>query len=615
MSCLVSLAQPAVVDSLLLQLKTAKEDTNKVKLLFELSEICDEKEILKYASASLTLARRLEYKRGIADALNNLGYYYDHVEYNTDKALACYTEAADMQQALGNTNGLQSALINIALIYENKGLLEKALEIFQKGQEISEKSGDRLHEARFLNLTAGIYGRQGLHKEALRADLKALGIQEEIGDLKHIPSSLTNIAGHYVYERDLKKAEVYYKRALQVCEKQGQKSWIALSLYNLGYIRFQNKDLKGAFEYYKAALKIDEEINDKKAMALCYVSIGTYYFQIPNRAEGIRYSEMALQLGKELQDPAVIRDASENLALMYEEEKNPEKALPMFRLFKKMSDSLDNAKLQKAIVKKQLQYDYEKKKRELQYEQEKKQAQAASERKVFLLIIISLAVLLVAALAFSWLFNRQRRILADQKNMQLEQKLLRSQMNPHFIFNCLQAIQNYVSDIRAAKYLSSFGTLTRTVLENSRLEAIPLSKEIRLLQHYLELQLLLNKDRFTYKLNIEAEEADLIKIPPMLLQPFIENAIEHGFNNLQSGGEIIITFSLLEEYLILEVVDNGSGLSDKKGAKDTSLATTITQERIQLLNKKSVKKSSFTVSAANEEAPNPGVRVRFQLPV
>jgi tetratricopeptide (TPR) repeat protein len=581
-----------------------------------LSEVCEEKEILKYAAPSLNLARKLNYKHGIANALNNLGFYYDHVEYNEDKALACYTEAADMQAALGNAPGLAAALINIGIIYEDKGQLEKALEIYHKGQEVSERSGDRMHEAKFLNITATVYEKQYLDKEALDANFKALKIQEEIGDLKNMPNSLTNIAGLYIKSKDYKKSEIYYLKALEVSKKINSKRWMAHSYYELGAIHFEYKDYPGALAYWTESLKLHTEQNDKKSIAFNYVSLSTYYFQVGNKAEGIRYSKMALELGNELQNPMVMRDASENLAHMYETDGKFAEAYPYFRIAQTMADSLNNATLQKAIVKKQLQYDYEKKKRELQYEQEKKEAQSAAERKVFLIIIISLAALLIAALAFGWLFIRQNRILADQKNMQLEQKLLRSQMNPHFIFNCLQAIQNYVSDLRAAKYLSSFGTLTRTVLENSRLEAIPLSKEIRLLQHYLELQLLLNKDRFTYQLDVgPGEDADLIRIPPMLLQPFIENAIEHGFSNLQTGGQITISIVIEKEYLILEVMDNGSGLSDKKGTKDTSLATVITQERIQLLNKKSVRKSSFTVSAANAGAPNPGVKVRFQLPL
>ncbi|MCD6065337.1 MAG: ypdA [Bacteroidetes bacterium] len=614
LSFFLSNAQSGVVDSLLLQLKTAREDTNKVNLLFQLSESCDEKDILKYAAASLSLARKLDHTRGIGNALNNLGYYYDHVEYDREKALAYYSEAAKEHASIGNAPGLLAALINTGLIYESNGLIEKCLEAYQKGLEVSEKSGDRVHEAKLLNFLGNIYERQGLDKESLRSNLKALKIQEEIGDTKNMPGSLTNIAGLYIKSNEYDKSRAYYLKALEISRKANARQWISLCLYELGHLCYQDKDLPCAFEYFTAALKIYEEMNDKKGMAFCNVSLSTYYFGEGNREEGIRCSEKALKLGRELQDIAVMRDASRNLALMYEEEKKFDKAYPMMKLYKKMSDSLDNAALQKAIVKKQLQFDYARKERELKFEQEKKEVQSAAERKTLVLIIIGLAALLVAALAFGWLFIRQKRILADQKNMQLEQKLLRSQMNPHFIFNCLQAIQNYVDDQKAVKYLSSFGMITRSVLENSRLEAIPLSKEIRLLQHYLDLQQLLNKDRFTYSLNIEPD-TDLIKIPPMLLQPFIENAIEHGFSHLQSGGQITISVSTEEDYLILEVVDNGSGLSGEKGIKDTSLATTITQERISLLNKKSVRKSSFTVSAATAQQVNPGVRVRFRLPL
>src|SRR6202008_2622419 len=163
------------------------------------------------------------------------------------------------------------------------------------------------------------------------------------------------------------------------------------------------------------------------------------------------------------------------------------------------------------------------------------------------------------------LFIRQTKLKTEQKSIHLEQKLLRTQMSPHFIFNARQAIKNLKEKKKAIKYLSSFGALTRSVLENSRMEFIPLKKEIALLEHYLELQKLLHDQQFTYVINIAPGlDTENIDIPPMLAQPFIENAIEHGLRDVESGGLVEISFSREENKLLLEIKDNGTGISPAK---------------------------------------------------
>jgi LytS/YehU family sensor histidine kinase len=155
------------------------------------------------------------------------------------------------------------------------------------------------------------------------------------------------------------------------------------------------------------------------------------------------------------------------------------------------------------------------------------------------------------------------------------------------------------------------------VLENSRLEAIPLRKELTLLENYLQLQKLRFETEFDYTINVdESIDTDGTFIPPMLAQPFIENALEHGLNGA-TRGLIEINFRVEKDHLLLEIKDNGLGIvPGNPGIKGhSSLATVITKERIELMNKKSKTAIVFAIGDAYPGQENKGVRVSFNIPL
>lgn len=205
-----------------------------------------------------------------------------------------------------------------------------------------------------------------------------------------------------------------------------------------------------------------------------------------------------------------------------------------------------------------------------------------------IIIIVAAISLLLAALVV--IFN-MLYIKLLKKNIKLEQQLLLSQLNPHFVFNSLTAIQSFIftsNSHEAAKYLSSFAKLIRLVLENSRVDFIPITKEFETMRHYLDMQVLRFEGRFKYSL--EADEllkAERYMIPPMLAQPFIENAIEHGFIHLSEVGILKINYRITgNDFLQIEVEDNGVGIELSKqkqlamSKEYKSLATEIIKERL-----------------------------------
>ena len=198
----------------------------------------------------------------------------------------------------------------------------------------------------------------------------------------------------------------------------------------------------------------------------------------------------------------------------------------------------------------EVRYETDKKEREIENLNQKAQIQSLElDRKNQNVLLLIILVILISLLAgFIYIFNRQKRLSLQHKAQNMEQRLLRTQMSPHFIFNSMTAIQDYMVQGNAKKagsYLTKFSKLIRQVLDNSRNEFIALSDEVNMLEHYLSLQNLRRDVPFHYSIEVDDEiDPEAITIPPMFAQPFVENAIEHGISGLQQNARITIRFSV-----------------------------------------------------------------------
>jgi len=242
----------------------------------------------------------------------------------------------------------------------------------------------------------------------------------------------------------------------------------------------------------------------------------------------------------------------------------------------------------------------------------------------FYLIIIFAGISLASIIFYINNLIHRRRNKLKEEVLVMQQKLLRSQMNPHFVFNSLLSIQNFIyknEPAIAGKYLSRFAKLIRLILNSSRKDYISLDDEIQFLNHYLDLQKLRFNERFDYKFEIDKNiKPEMVLIPPMLAQPFIENAVEHGLKNISHKGLIIIRFFLDNDTLVLEIQDNGVGIyhSEKSGKetleKHESLGQQITTDRLRLLNQSKGKKVMFHIEELiNDKHEVCGTKVSFRI--
>jgi LytS/YehU family sensor histidine kinase len=225
-------------------------------------------------------------------------------------------------------------------------------------------------------------------------------------------------------------------------------------------------------------------------------------------------------------------------------------------------------------------------------------------------LFISLFTALLAALAF-FVF-RNRKFKFERLSLQMQQRLLRSQMNPHFTFNTLYAIQSKIKESpeQASSYLLKFSRLLRLILENSMNNNVALENELDSLKKYIELQLLRFPGKFTYNIElVNLEDSDLIFIPPMLIQPFVENSIEHGFKGIEYSGHIDIILSEQGSFVKCEVKDNGKGVQNQNNAIKKSASVQLISDFI----KKSTKTQLSITSRDLKEAAS-GTKVSFLIP-
>lgn len=242
-------------------------------------------------------------------------------------------------------------------------------------------------------------------------------------------------------------------------------------------------------------------------------------------------------------------------------------------------------------------------------------------------IIIALGGVILIIILLFIMFYRQWQMKYHQRILSLEQRLLRSQMNPHFIFNSLMNIQNFIlsNDVKKANnYLTRFARLVRAILENSREEFILLEEEIGMLRNYLDLQKLRHNSKLDYEILIDEHiMTEDILIPPMLTQPFVENAIEHGIMLKEGKGLVTIEICQNKEYLLVIIKDNGVGRKEAMARMETSqktqrsLSTKITRERIDLYNSKAKNKIELKISDIKDENAKSvlGTSVKLKIPL
>jgi len=377
----------------------------------------------------------------------------------------------------------------------------------------------------------------------------------------------------YNINKDFQKAfDIYNKITLNKYRK--------LSLFKNNYaviLEGLGKD-EEAISFYKKAI---QESNNNNNPALEFSNIAQILLKKGYSEEALKYLDSAENAITEKTPLRSQKLIYENLQEYYHGIGNTFYASIYLDFIYKTNEEIFNKKLTEEIQALKTSY-----KRETLLNNK-----LETSRKEKLWGTIILLFIIIALLSILYLF-KYRNIKVAHETVLTEQKLLRSQMTPHFIFNSLSVLQGMIlnkEDKKAVRYLSKFSKLLRLILENSREKLVPIDEELKAIQNYVDLHNMRSSTSFKYTLTLDEDIEDLgLLIPPMLIQPFIENSIEHGFKKDFENAEITIDIKFNQNKLDCIIKDNGVGLYAKKSKPNKnkkSLSTTITSERLKIFSK------------------------------
>ncbi len=636
----VGQAQKTTVDSLKAVLLSAKNDIDRAQLLNAIAveyQSSDPKLVLEYANKALGLSKKIKYKLAEGTSYLNIGNgniilgNYPEANRNFSNAQAIFEKELESNSSENKEeikNGLARAYGSIGIVFSEQSSYAKALQYHLKAVKIYEESNNWAKCARVYNNIGIVYKAQGEDFKALDYYIKCLKIQEKIKD-ETVGITTTNIGNIYLEQKNYAKAIEYYTKAKSLFEKYPNEIGIGELYNNLGLYYKQTGNLDEALVNYNKALTIFDRVGNKFGASDSYYYLGEIFVEQQKFEQALVATNRSLALAKELNVLEQVKNTEQRLSEIYEKLNRPAEALLHYKLFTIAKDSVSNNESIRNSVKAEMNFEFDKKEALQKKEQEKRELiyNEQSKRHQQQIGFIILFILLVFGIVFLF-YNRLqlKKTLTLQKELaEYEQKALHLQMNPHFVFNCLGSISSFIvqnGTDSAIKYLSKFSKLMRLTLEYSKESLIPVDKEIESLQNYLELEQLRFNKKFEFNITKSSELEDDMALPPLLLQPFVENAIIHGLIPKTGKGYIDIDFSIEEQSLVCKIIDNGIGFNKSKELKENlvsvhkSMALDITRKRLEMMEAITTKTSHVEIE--ERVAPNGeimGTIVVLKLPI
>jgi tetratricopeptide (TPR) repeat protein len=601
----------------------------------ELLEVADSllannpKATKKLVDSAMVIAKNLDIKEYEYKCLQSrfaVLYYmgkYKKALKNLDKLLIYY-------KSINDTLKIATVYNDIGLVYTEMTDYPKALEYLQNAIKLRGNKGSLEDKVTTLGNIGMAYIYSNKFEDALKYSNMALKIFEEINFNEGTATMKSNIGYTYYNLKEYDKALTHYNLALQIYRTENHLEGIA-RVYNLiGMLNFHWEKYSKSIEYIQKSADIRLEMGHNNGYLYALNNVAYVYNFLGQRKNAISIFKKALEATDDENDKRVKTLLLTNLSDTYSKSGDYKNANKYLQNYIKLNDEIFNTEKSEQIEELKIEFETEQKEAEIKNLKDITELQNESlERRqmiIFLLIgtLILIALILYFGITRYRLKTEQQALKLEQQALKLEQPLLRSQMNPHFIFNSLSVIQGYIfkgSTKEAAGYLSSFAKLMRHILENSREEFVPLDKEIETLEHYLQLQNIRNEGKIDYSIIVSnGIDKENISVPPMIAQPFIENSIKHGFKE-DDKISIIINYILKNRNLFLSIEDDGIGInkskenSKKSDQSHNSLAISITESRLQLLNKTKKEKFNLKITDISEENSNKtGTRIEIEIP-
>ncbi|UTW61211.1 histidine kinase [bacterium SCSIO 12741] len=510
----------------------------------------------------------------------------------------------------------------VASGYTEKNEFDRSSEIIFDALELYKSNQDSIGIGKCLQSLGRSYLEMRDFERGLNYTLRAYEILASKNDTVYLYPCLQNITQLYAHHSMIDSARYYHDKGIEYLDEHPfylGRSSIHQSL-GIGYRYVGAIDSSNL--YFQLALKAAKNHPEKRGQILASISINFRVMDQPDSA--LHYIEQAWAIQERFPDDHWKWNLYSEYINIYEDLGDYKTALEYFKKFDTICSIVYDQERLDLVRDLEIQYEVREQEQQneiLSQKAELRDLQLARRNAWIIVLLLSLAL----GIWIAYAGVKRIRQRARHREVDLKQKALRSQMNPHFVYNALSSIQHIVYNndkLFAVTNISIFAKLMRSVLNQSEKETVSVREEMETLDLYLSLEALRFEDRFNY--SIAADEnvpLDQYTLPPLLLQPLVENAIKHGLlNKIPAGGSVSIRIQVADSNLICHIEDDGVGrqkahdIRSKQDRDHPSFATQSIKQRIELLNNQNKTKITYQTEDLFENGQPSGTRVTLIFP-
>lgn len=618
-------AQNRAIDSLKIELTQENNDSTQVETYIKLSRAIhqqpdDEESCLEYARAAVDQALLTYDEPLLARSLDNLGLLYRYHQ-NYEEAKELHIKAFELVKEL-DISGRQKAIYanNAGVASRYNTNYDVAVEYYLYALKLAEQEENQLSiEIACNGLGISMMNIPGMEKEALEYLEKALSVAIENNNELGQAMQYLSISNYYNKMENFHMAHTTLNQLMAINKERDDEHGMAMTYQQIGMTFERENLLQSALENHFEAFIRFEATKNETQMANSALQIATLYFKLNKLDFSLQYIEKSTALGTKMKNKALLMSNAFLKSELYEAQNHYDKALAYFKIGTAYQDSISMDEQATKMASLKRKYDFETKEREIELLSINDEIQKAELRMKDLSIVFMtiLIILLIGLGIFGYRLRKTRRevtlalqleekakiqAIYERNLMEAEILVTKMQVNPHFLFNCLNAVKYLIQsneNERALDYLLIFSKFIRGVLETSRKPTHTVTEELKLIEFYLKLERNRFDKDFCFSIDNKLEKWQEEKVlPSLLLQPLVENAIWHGL--LPSESEIKrleIKVWGEDDTICIEIDDFGVGRNrdKKKNPTHQSMGHDIIAKRIDLFNKSSSHQINWTI--------------------
>ena len=534
------------------------------------------------------------YGDGQAYALNQLGRTYRDIS-EFSKSLTLHRQANMVAKAAENLEFEVYSLNMLSVVFRKTDAIKSALDNSQKALQLAEtvKNPSRGLKRSInvsLNGIGNIYQTLEQYDLAIEQFQESMRLEEELGNKLGLAINYSNIGECYEAQGKLNEALENYRISLAYNNEINSDKGKIICKSGIAHVYVHQGRTQEALDIFNEILPQAEKLSDKELISLVHNNMGWTLINLDRHNEAKKHLLSGLELAQKYNLPGEISEANRYLSDLAAKQGDHKKALEYYRMAQHYDDEISNDRNLRYVNDMIVKYEADKKTNQIKALAKDNEAVKQRLQKNKTTFLISGIILIFLAGLFYVLY-RQYQLKNDKKLLTLEQTMLRSQMNPHFLFNSLNSIKLYIINNEkknAVHYLNKFSKLVRKILEASSLKEIPLAEELETVELYMNIENIRFSNEIDFKITVdEGIDTQLVKIPSLILQPFLENALWHGLSSKEGEKKIGLHVSRDNDgFIDITITDNGVGrqaaekIKEGKVLKRKSVGIDITKERL-----------------------------------